>query len=92
MSGRKRVIHEMRAEPLFTVVPPAHHAITHPPTTHFFYLNMSTQAGVYIKEFVHGDHGRTRPSVGELLGCRTDILQLDVVKLYVAVVVCHAMP
>lgn len=35
-------------------------------------------AGTYIKEFVHGDLGRTVPSVGSLLGCRADILQLDV--------------
>lgn len=37
--------------------------------------------GTYIKEFVHGDLGRTVPSVGSLLGCRADILQLDVTKV-----------
>jgi tRNA U54 and U55 pseudouridine synthase Pus10 len=36
---------------------------------------------MYIKELIHGDHGRTRPCVGDLLGCDADILQLDVVKL-----------
>jgi len=30
---------------------------------------------------VHGDFGRTRPSVGELLGCRADIMQLDVTEI-----------
>ncbi|GLT99915.1 hypothetical protein SLE2022_173190 [Rubroshorea leprosula] len=35
-------------------------------------------AGTYIKEFVHGDLGRTHPSVGSILGCRAEILQLDV--------------
>lgn len=34
-----------------------------------------------MKEFVHGDLGRTVPSVGSLLGCRADILQLDVVHV-----------
>lgn len=37
--------------------------------------------GTYVKEFVHGDLGRTRPSLGELLGCDVDILQLDVTGL-----------
>lgn len=36
------------------------------------------QAGTYIKEFVHGDLGRTHPSIGSILGCRAEILQLDV--------------
>ncbi len=46
--------------------------------SHFFLLELQTAAGTYIKEFVHGDLGRTRPNVGELLQSRTDILQLDV--------------
>ena len=32
----------------------------------------------YIKEFVHGDFGRTKPNLGNLLNSETDILQLDV--------------
>jgi tRNA pseudouridine synthase 10 len=36
------------------------------------------QAGTYIKEFVHGDLGRTTPSMGSILGCRAEIIQLDV--------------
>jgi len=46
--------------------------------THYFRLRLCTQAGTYIKEFVHGDFGRTRPSLKEMLGCQVDILQLDV--------------
>jgi tRNA pseudouridine synthase 10 len=44
-----------------------------------FKLDIKTQAGTYIKEFVHGDFGRTQPSLGHLLGgvC-VDILALDV--------------
>jgi tRNA pseudouridine synthase 10 len=52
---------------------------------HFFLLHLVTSAGTYVKEFVHGDLGRTRPSVGELLGeaaggtrVAADILMLDV--------------
>jgi tRNA pseudouridine(54/55) synthase len=44
---------------------------------HYFRLHISTDAGTYVKEFVHGDLGRTIPSVGLLLGCKTDILDLD---------------
>ena len=47
----------------------------------FFLLELDTQAGTYIKEFVHGDFGRTSPSVGEILGCEADILQLDVTDI-----------
>lgn len=45
---------------------------------HFAMLELRTQAGTYIKEFVHGDMGRTSPSVASLLGCDADILELDV--------------
>jgi len=44
---------------------------------HYFRLHLSTEAGTYVKEFVHGDLGRTVPSVSSLLGCSTDILELD---------------
>jgi tRNA pseudouridine synthase 10 len=43
-----------------------------------FVMDIVTQAGTYVKEFVHGDNGRTTPSVMEMLGCDADILQLDV--------------
>lgn len=50
-------------------------------TKKFFTLELTTQAGTYIKEFVHGDFGRTSPSVGEILGCECDIMQLDVTDI-----------
>ncbi len=44
-----------------------------------FLLSLTTQAGTYIKEFVHGDFGRTRPSLAELLDLESvEILDLDV--------------
>lgn len=50
----------------------------------FLKLWLATQAGTYIKEFVHGDFGRTTPNVGTLLGgtCgQVDILSLDVIEV-----------
>jgi len=49
---------------------------------HFFELHVLASAGTYIKEFVHGDLGRTVPNVGQLLGTEADILQLDVTNVY----------
>ncbi|XP_017289230.1 putative tRNA pseudouridine synthase Pus10 [Kryptolebias marmoratus] len=46
--------------------------------SHHFYLGLKTQAGTYIKEFVHGDFGRTKPNMCQLLKTDTDILELDV--------------
>lgn len=43
------------------------------------FLTLTTEAGTYIKEFVHGDFGRTRPNLSSLLGdCETDLMELDV--------------
>ena len=36
-------------------------------SAHWFELDVLAGAGTYIKEFVHGDLGRTRPSVADLL-------------------------
>ncbi len=44
---------------------------------HHFRLNLSTDAGTYVKEFAHGDLGRTVPSVSSLLECKVDMLELD---------------
>jgi tRNA pseudouridine(54/55) synthase len=42
-------------------------------------VRLETAAGFYVKEFVHGDLGRTTPSLGDLLYIeQMDILQLDV--------------
>ncbi|TKY57592.1 putative tRNA pseudouridine synthase Pus10 [Spatholobus suberectus] len=50
-------------------------------SSQYFLLHLCTQAGTYIKEFVHGDLGRTHPSIGSILGCRAEILQLDVTDI-----------
>lgn len=63
LAVRERCIYSMKPERL---------------DSHSFNLFLKTQAGTYIKEFVHGDFGRTKPNLGELLNSETDILQLDV--------------
>ncbi|MCS7122419.1 MAG: hypothetical protein NZ908_00460 [Candidatus Micrarchaeota archaeon] len=40
------------------------------------------EAGTYIKEFFHGDGGRTRPSVSEILNKNTECLSLTVSRIY----------
>ncbi|MED6232128.1 putative tRNA pseudouridine synthase Pus10 [Ataeniobius toweri] len=60
---RQRVIHSMNARYK---------------DSHHFYLGLKTQAGTYIKEFVHGDFGRTKPNLCQLLKTDADILELDV--------------
>ncbi|KAF8090934.1 hypothetical protein N665_0461s0020 [Sinapis alba] len=62
---RERTIHWMKVEKMKG-------------SSHYFLLHLCTQAGTYIKEFVHGDLGRTSPSMGSILGCRAEIIQLDV--------------
>ncbi|KAJ1359351.1 hypothetical protein KIN20_018050 [Parelaphostrongylus tenuis] len=52
--------------------------------SHHFLVRLETQAGTYVKEFVHGDFGRTRPSLADLLNVsqgELDILELDVEKV-----------
>jgi tRNA pseudouridine synthase 10 len=42
---------------------------------------LRTQSGTYVKEFVHGDDGRTKPSLAELLSVPLEVLALDVVEI-----------
>lgn len=49
---------------------------------HYFKLHVLASAGTYIKELVHGDLGRTIPSVGLILKKECDILQLDVTNVF----------
>ena len=38
-------------------------------------------AGLYIKELISGDEGRTKPSVSEILGVPAKVKELDVIKI-----------
>uniref|UniRef100_T1J968 tRNA pseudouridine(55) synthase n=1 Tax=Strigamia maritima TaxID=126957 RepID=T1J968_STRMM len=63
LAVRQRVVHEIKASLI---------------DTYHFKITLTTQAGTYVKEFVHGDFGRTEPSLGTILNVETDILELDV--------------
>ncbi|XP_062865428.1 putative tRNA pseudouridine synthase Pus10 [Trichomycterus rosablanca] len=63
LAVRQRIIHSMSTRYL---------------DPHHFTLLLRTQAGTYIKEFVHGDFGRTKPNLGLLMEAEVDILELDV--------------
>lgn len=65
LANRIKVIHSMAAKTL-------------PNNSRLFQLDLITQAGTYIKEFVHGDFGRTSPSLRDYLGTSVDIIDLDV--------------
>ncbi|MDH7593246.1 MAG: tRNA pseudouridine(54/55) synthase Pus10 [Methanomicrobiales archaeon] len=44
-------------------------------------LEILGEAGLYIKELITGDTGRTRPSLSELLGRQCNVIELDVVEV-----------
>jgi tRNA pseudouridine synthase 10 len=44
-------------------------------------LTVKTNAGLYIKELVNGDDGRTKPSVSEILNVKATPKKLDVIKI-----------
>lgn len=44
-------------------------------------LDIITQAGTYIKELVHGEFGRTEPSISSIIGKEIDIVALDVMNI-----------
>lgn len=46
-----------------------------------FVIVLTAESGTYIKEWVHGDQGRTRPSLSEALGVPCEVLWLDVIKI-----------
>jgi len=45
-------------------------------------LEIEAEGGLYIKELISGDEGRTRPSLSELLGCDARVEKLDVIGIY----------
>ncbi|CRL04294.1 CLUMA_CG017392, isoform A [Clunio marinus] len=44
-------------------------------------LDIVSQAGTYIKELVHGEFGRTTPSISSLIDMEIDIVALDVMDI-----------
>ena len=39
------------------------------------------EGGLYVKEFVNGDMGRTEPSISSLLGIDAAVKELDVIEV-----------
>ncbi len=44
-------------------------------------LKIKCSAGLYVKELVSGDNGRTRPSVAEIIGIPARVKELDVIEI-----------
>jgi len=45
-------------------------------------LVLRCESGTYVKELIHGDDGRTKPNLAELLGVDCDVEELDVLKVH----------
>jgi tRNA pseudouridine synthase 10 len=63
---RKRVVHWVEAEVIGDDV---------------FDLTLKTESGTYVKEFVSGDDGRTKPNFSEALGVQCVVETLDVLAI-----------
>lgn len=50
-------------------------------TSRVLELFVRCQGGLYVKEFINGDEGRTTPSVAEALGAKLDVVELDVLEV-----------
>ena len=46
-----------------------------------FSMRIKTEGGLYIKELISGDDGRSHPNVGEILGVNAICEQLDVIEV-----------
>jgi len=44
-------------------------------------MKICCQGGLYIKELVTGDNGRTKPSIAEILSTKAEPLELDVINI-----------
>ena len=45
-------------------------------------VEITAEAGTYVKEFINGDGGRTKGSLSEVYGNNLDVLELDVIKIH----------
>jgi tRNA pseudouridine synthase 10 len=44
-------------------------------------LVLTAESGTYVKEFVHGDQGRTHPNLSQELGITCEVISLDVIAI-----------
>jgi tRNA pseudouridine synthase 10 len=88
-SIRSRTVYEMNAEPIskdqLNHFEDLDTDLDSNETQQVFRLRLTTQAGTYVKEFIHGDFGRTSPNLREILG----IPDLDIIALDVLVIQLH---
>lgn len=42
-------------------------------------LDLCAQCGFSLPEFIHGDFGRTKPSLGDIMRAKVDILAIDII-------------
>jgi tRNA pseudouridine synthase 10 len=45
-------------------------------------LKIRTESGLYIKELITGDEGRTKPNISDMLGNKIKKISLDVIKIH----------
>ena len=45
-------------------------------------VEVTAEAGTYVKEVLHGDAGRTQPSLAAILGVPCEVVALDVVRIH----------
>ncbi len=69
LKEREKIIHQLNIKKIIN--------------PHFLIIEIKASAGTYIKEFIHGDLGRTKPSLGNLINSNCDILQLDVTNILI---------
>ena len=80
LSVRPKHIYKLWAERVIETEVPEEHRTN---MDRLFTLNLTAEAGTYIKEFVHSDFGRTQPNLATILGnCSADILLLDVMVCF----------
>ncbi|XP_045770775.1 tRNA pseudouridine synthase Pus10 [Maniola jurtina] len=57
-------------------------AVAVPDHPQLFRIFVRTSAGTYVKEWAHGELGRSRPALGDAVGARVDMLALDVTAVH----------
>jgi tRNA pseudouridine synthase 10 len=45
-------------------------------------FTIKAQSGLYIKELINGDEGRTQPSISDLIKNKVKKIDLDVIRIY----------
>ena len=75
---REKIIHEMKLIPQNVVLDENNQQVTTSVV-----VELTTSAGTYVKEFMHGDEGRTVPFMGGMLdGGNVTVVSLDVLHVF----------